>query len=65
MTIRDLESAISKLPPKKLAAFRSWFYKFENRAWDKQFDQDVKAGKLDKLAENAVEDYKKGRYRPL
>ena len=65
MTIRDIETAIAKLPPQKLAAFRAWFYKFENSAWDKQFNQDVKAGKLDKLAESAIEDYEKGRYRPL
>lgn len=65
MTIRDLETAVSKLPPKKLAAFRAWFYKFENRAWDKQFEQDAKSGKLDKIAEKANEDYKAGRCRPL
>ncbi len=65
MTIRDLESAIAKLPPRKLAAFRVWFYKYEARVWDKQFAQDVKAGKLDQVAEKAVEDYKKGRCQSL
>ncbi len=65
MTIREIESLISKLPPKQLAAFRAWFYKFEASAWDKQFEQDAKAGRLDKAAEKAVEDYKKGRCKPL
>lgn len=50
MTIKDIEKAVTKLPAKKLAAFRAWFFKFENRAWDKQFERDVKAGKLDRVA---------------
>lgn len=65
MTIKDIEKAVTKLPAKKLAAFRAWFYKFENSAWDKQFDQDVKSGKLDRVAEEAVRDYKNGRCREL
>jgi len=27
--IRDIESAISDLPPRKLASFRAWFEKFD------------------------------------
>ena len=65
MSIKDIEKAITKLPAKKLTAFRAWFYKFENRAWDKQFDQDVKSGKLDRVAEEAARDYKNGRCREL
>lgn len=65
MSIRDIERAVTKLPAKKLAAFRTWFYKFEARTWDKQFETDVKAGKLDGLANKAVEDFKKGHCRPL
>ena len=65
MTLRDVETGISKLPPKQLAVFRAWFYKFEGRVWDRRFEQDVKGGKLDRAAERAVEDYKKGRCKPL
>ena len=65
MTIRDIEKAIAKLPSKKLTAFRAWFYKFEAHAWDKQFESDVNTGKVDRVAEKAIEDYKKGRCREL
>ncbi|MBI3314111.1 MAG: hypothetical protein HYZ83_07745 [Candidatus Omnitrophica bacterium] len=65
MTIKDIEKVITNLPPKQLTAFRAWFYKFENSAWDKQFEQDVKKGRLDKIAEGAIEDYKKGHCREL
>jgi hypothetical protein len=33
--------------------------------WDKQIDADAKAGRLDKLAEKALEDYRAGRTKPL
>ena len=59
--IREIEKVISSLPPKELTAFRKWFTKFDSEQWDKQFESDVKAGKLDKLANKAVEDFKKGK----
>ena len=65
MTIRDIEHAIAKLPTKKLAAFRAWFHKFDARTWDKQFQEDVKAGKLDRVADKAIAEYKKGQCQEL
>ena len=32
------------------------------QAWDKQLEEDVKAGRLDHLSEKAVENFKAGRY---
>ena len=34
-------------------------------AWDKQIEDDIKAGKLDHLGEKAIEDYRKGRCTDL
>ena len=34
-------------------------------AWDKQFEEDVKAGKLDGFAEKAIADVREGRYREI
>ena len=59
MTIKDIEHVIARLPEKKLATFRVWFHKFDARIWDKQFKEDVKSGKFDKLAGKAIEDFKK------
>ncbi len=33
-------------------------------AWDKQIDAVARAGKLDKLAEKAIADYRAGRCKP-
>ena len=37
----------------------------EEEAWEKQFEEDVKAGKLDHLAEKAVKDYRDGKCRSI
>ena len=37
----------------------------EEEAWEKKFEEDVKAGKLDHLAEKALENVKAGRFRYL
>ncbi|MDE0482006.1 MAG: hypothetical protein OXI67_05470 [Candidatus Poribacteria bacterium] len=35
----------------------------EEEAWEKQFEEDVKAGRLDHLAEKAIKNYREGKYR--
>jgi hypothetical protein len=55
-TIQDIEEAVSHLPRPDLDKFRSWFNKFDADAWDKQFEEDALSGKLDKLANRALED---------
>lgn len=49
----------------ELVAFRAWFSKFDADAWDRQFEADVKAGKLDALAESALRDHAQGRSTEL
>jgi hypothetical protein len=63
--VRDLERAIADLPPRELAEFRAWFEEFDAEAWDREFEQDARCGKLDALAEKAVEDFRRGRCREL
>ncbi len=63
--IRELERAVSDLPPKGLAEFRAWFQKFDAARWDEQFEEDVRLGKLDNLSHEALEDFKKGKCKEL
>lgn len=63
--IRELEKVVANLPPKGLARFRAWFQKFDASRWDVQFEDDAKSGKLDRLAEKARSDYKKGKFKAL
>ena len=61
MSVQELETAVSNLSREELAAFRKWFVDFDAEIWDKQFEEDLAAGRLDKLAEEAIADLKEGR----
>jgi hypothetical protein len=65
MTIEDLENAVAKLPPEQLAKFRDWFEAFDAARFDEKIDRDAKAGRLDRLAEQALADVRQGRTREL
>ncbi|NES24822.1 MAG: hypothetical protein F6K41_39420 [Symploca sp. SIO3E6] len=64
-TLQDLERTVSQLSPEDLAAFRAWFAEFDAKMWDRQFEEDVAAGKLDKLAEQALQHLQEGRCTEL
>ncbi len=63
--VDELARAVRRLSPEDLEAFRRWFLAFDAELWDEQFEEDVKAGKLDGLAEEALEDFRAGRTRSL
>jgi hypothetical protein len=65
MTIKDLEKAVAKLPPDEFAKFREWFEAFDAARFDEKIERDAKAGKLDRLAEQALSDFRKGRASEL
>jgi hypothetical protein len=65
MGIQELEQAVIQLPPKELARFRKWFEEFDAQAWDKQLDADAKSGKIDKIAEQALNNYRAGKAKEL
>jgi hypothetical protein len=65
MTVEDIERAIAKLPPDQLARFRVWFEEFDSALFDQKIERDARSGKLDRLAEQAVDDLREGRAREL
>ena len=65
MSVEELEKAVAELPPDKLAKFRAWFEEFAADEWDRQIEADIKAGKLDALAEEAIKEHKAGLSRKL
>ena len=52
--IERIERDVEALAPNELAAFRKWFHEFDAAAWDRQIEDDVRAGKLDGLADAAL-----------
>jgi hypothetical protein len=65
MDIKEIESAIAQLPPSDLAELAAWFEEFQAQIWDNQLEQDVKAGRLDALLEQAEHDFDQGQCKPL
>jgi hypothetical protein len=64
-TLEDIEKAIAELPVDQLKQFRAWFEQFEAAHFDQAIERDAKNGKLDKLAEQALADFRAGRTREL
>jgi hypothetical protein len=60
-TIHEIEHAVRELSRDDLRTFRAWFAEFEASVWDAQFQDDVTAGSLDALADEAQQDLRDGR----
>jgi hypothetical protein len=63
--IEELEQKVQALSPEELAQFREWFLEFDWAAWDRQLERDVRAGKLDAMAEKALRDHAADKTKPL
>jgi hypothetical protein len=63
--VDNLEEAVRRLTPDEFAAFRLWFAEYDAAIWDRQLEQDIAAGKLDHLAEEALRDVREGRATEL
>jgi hypothetical protein len=63
--VEKIEQDVQALSPEELAEFRVWFLEYDWAAWDRQLERDVRAGKLDDLAEKALRDHAAGKTKPL
>jgi hypothetical protein len=64
-TVAEIKSAIKVLKPREIREVGDLVDELREKLWDQQIDADVKAGRLDKLAEKALVDYRAGRTKPL
>ena len=63
--VEKIEQDIRKLNRDELLAFRRWFREYDSDEWDRQIEGDVRAGKLDKLAEEALTAHRAGKSKEL
>jgi hypothetical protein len=63
--VERLEKQIESLSQEDLSKLRAWFFELDARLWDQQIEADAKAGKLDGLIAEALEDYRAGKAREL
>jgi len=64
-TVEDIERAIEKLAPREFDRLRAWVEEFQAERFDEKIARDAQAGKLDRLAQDAIVDFHKGRAQKL
>ena len=64
-TLEEIEAAVQQLPPAKRAEFRACFLSFDASDWDQQMEDDMTAGNLEWLVNEAISDSKAGRCSEL
>jgi len=65
MTVKDIEKAISQLPPSEVFELATWLKEFEEQLWDQQIEADAASGRFDSLIESAKSEYSEGRTKSL
>lgn len=63
--VESLEQEIRKLSPQELAELMTWLQEYDAELWDRQFEEDVRAGRLDRFAKKALESYHAGKHTEL
>ena len=64
-TVGEIIEAVKKLPEREKSEFLERLVDVDfDDAWDRQLEADAKAGRLDPLWQEAMEDIKAGRTKP-
>ena len=56
----EIEKAIEKLPSEELFELTHWISSRFSEAWDHQIEEDIRAGRLDDLAAEAIQEHHAG-----
>ena len=63
--VEELKVAAKRLSPEDLHSFQEWLEEYLSRMWDEQIEADIKIGKLDALANEAIQSFNNGNYSEL
>jgi hypothetical protein len=61
---RNRESGF-EAPSERARGIRAWFEEFDSARFDDKLERDIKAGKLDRIADRALAEQRRGRTREL
>ena len=59
--VQRIEEAVRRLSIEERATFRAWFAELDAEEWDRQFEADAEAGRLDWIIDEAKQDLREGR----
>lgn len=65
MSVPELEESVAHLSRDELSAFAKWFEEYLADEWDRQIEEDARAGRLEAAMRKADEDFEAGRCTPL
>ena len=65
MSVQEIERAITQLPPSELTELMTWLEHHYHEKWDEQIEDDLDAGRLDSLINQAEAEYQAGKAQPL
>ena len=65
MSVQEIQNVISSLPQADLAVLTNWFEEFQMSSWDRQIEEDSKAGRLDHIKQQVEMQVKAGQFSPL
>jgi hypothetical protein len=65
ITVEEIKKAIGSLSDKEYVSLRNWFSEKDWEKWDRKIVKDSKAGKLDFLIEEALDEKKRGLLKEL
>jgi hypothetical protein len=60
-----IKTAITGLSPSELQELTEWYRQLYSDLWDEQIEHDARAGRLDRLAEQALAEYSVGHCTEL
>jgi len=60
MSVTEIQAAITELTSDDLANLMNWLDDYQAKLWDKQIDEDLQAGRLDKVLAEVDKEYETG-----
>lgn len=63
--VEEIKRAIEKLPKENFWELSGWLIQRHEEEWDRQIEQDIRSGKLDKFAQEAILEEREGKTRPF
>jgi hypothetical protein len=65
MSLDEIKRMVAELSSDQLADFREWFRKLDLDHWDQQIVQDIDNGKLERMCQDSLHDFRDGKTKLL
>lgn len=64
-SLTEIKSALTQLSPDEITELSDWLDDYQQSQWDKQIENDLQSGKLDRLIQQAEKSYQEGKCKPM